>query len=164
MKHSKPYKAIIAELEKGVITKGRITGIKRALNNQYRKNNGWSISVTATKITDQELADIISRIERKPPRVSDDMALQGIEWLRKLWKTPKDRERKNNPFDDRKARIISPQYFSHFTLDGFDEFGRGEHYPIYRVHSIAGLGLQKADSFAYTPLPWQTSNDQLIFQ
>lgn len=163
-KHSKPYKAIISELEKGVITKGRITGIKRALNNQYRVNNGWSISVTATKITDDELNDIMQRIEKNPPRVSDDMAKQGIEWLRKLCNTPRGVERKNNPFSDRQARIISPQYFSHFTLAGFYEVSPGHHYPIYTVHSITGLGLQKDDSFSYTPLPWQISKNQLIFQ
>lgn len=70
---------------------------------------------------------------------------QGINYLKKLWKTPEGKARKNNPFGYREQMIIAD--FSHFVFKGsYDMSGflsaKEWHTPLWKVFSNSGENFE----------------------
>lgn len=84
-------------------------------------------------------------------KITPKQTKKGLKWLLNLWKTPKDKERLNNPFGYREEEVL--KNFKEFRLvDWYDDttsyaVDRGFHnyLPVYRV-------IAKDDSyFEYVP-------------
>lgn len=56
-------------------------------------------------------------------RLTPEQTEKGYNWLVNLWKTPKGKERKNNPFGPREEAVL--ESFRCFTFDGFYNAGNG---------------------------------------
>lgn len=68
-------------------------------------------------------------------RISEEQKLKGLKWLRNLYKTPKGKERKNNPFGYREQRILdAPDRQIKCYITGFHNIGvyMNFYVPIYR--------------------------------
>lgn len=68
-------------------------------------------------------------------RISEEQKLKGLKWLRNIYKTPKGKERKNNPFGYREQRILdAPDHeikcyiIGFYNIGGYIDF----YVPIYR--------------------------------
>jgi len=80
--------------------------------------------------------------------ITETQTKKGLEWLLNKWKTPRDIERKNNPFGYREADILGN--FSHFTFTGLvnlansyqAEYGIAFHVPCYRVYDKEGNSFE----------------------
>lgn len=96
-------------------------------------------------ITEREIITMKSRLNRGKSEVLDifnngylnitpEQSEKGLKWLLNQWKTPRGKERKNNPFGDREQEIIED--FERFEL--VDLIDNGNAYfpaflPVYRV-------------------------------
>lgn len=134
----------IDAIERGEVTKSNIIGLRKALNNQARIDNGWSIGVTAPKVTSDKLWEAYHLIERIRPRVVGELHESGLKVLR------------NRRYAKRLAEwrdVID--WPSHFELCYFEPFGRrGEYYaPVYRL-----VG-QNGGSFKFINIPWQSGGN-----
>ena len=93
-------------------------------------------------ITEKEVALLKNRLNRGideanivDVRITEVQKLKGLKWLRNLYKTPKGKECKNNPFGYREQRIIEANDCEiKCYLTGFYNIGKlGNFYvPIYR--------------------------------
>jgi hypothetical protein len=80
--------------------------------------------------------------------VDKDLEKQGYDWLMDKWKTPKGKERKNNPFGNREQSVL--EKFSHFELSEFrdsatpyaQQVNIHSYQPIWRVVSSNGNGFE----------------------
>ncbi len=101
-------------------------------------------------ITEREIITLKSRLNRGKTEVLDifkngylnitpEQSEKGLNWLLNQWKTPRGKERKNNPFGYREQEIIED--FERFEL--VDLIDNGNAYfsaflPVYRVIDRAG--------------------------
>lgn len=67
--------------------------------------------------------------------ISEEQKMKGLKWLRNLYKTPKGKERKNNPFGYREERILDAldseikcYIVGFYNIGGYTDF----YVPIYR--------------------------------
>lgn len=139
IKHSKPYKLIVPELDNGFISEGRINAIRRALHTLDRKDNRLSTSSTASGVTHEELGTILDRVAKEHPRIMKDQAVKGLAWLKNKYKSPTGKVRKQNPFSAYDIEALED--FQHFALAGFENVSRNYcafYVPIYRVQASCG--------------------------
>lgn len=68
--------------------------------------------------------------------ITPEQTEKGIAWLKDQWKTPKDVERKNNPFGYREEEAL--ETFQHFTFDGFYNAGNAYHDFYLPTYSVVG--------------------------
>lgn len=138
----KPYAKHYSTLNSGTVGESFIRGMRNAMHSQFRRARGYSVGATAAKMSDDELALLLKRIEVEKPRIEEKQTAKGLEWLR-------DRRNKKYFSDSDRAIVAN---FSHFTLEGFEDIGdRGAFYvPIYRVHALDG------SSFSYHAVAWQS--------
>jgi hypothetical protein len=154
MKHSKPYKARLAQLEGATVGESFINGMRRALHTLDRKRNKLSTSITSSGMTKEELDALLDIVYEKHPRIEDAQAAKGIAWLLTKWKTPNGKERKHNPYGYREQQVL--ENFSHFTLVDFHDISRNYcafYVPVYRVHSKDGA------TFDYYAAAWQSGGN-----
>jgi len=137
-----PYQKHLAAIESGRVTRTNIIGLRKALNMDARRSAGWSIGVTAAKITSEELEHLLHLIATTHVIAHGDLHEAGLKVLRN--------KRHAKKWDATQAAII--EKFDHFRLVRFDWIGaRGEHcVPVYRAY---GAGLQ---SFTFRNIPWQS--------
>lgn len=93
-------------------------------------------------ITEKEVALLKGRLNRgieeaniTDVRITEVQKLKGLKWLRNLYKTPKGKERKSNPFGYREQRILNANDCEiKCYLTGFYNIGKlGYFYvPVYR--------------------------------
>ena len=93
-------------------------------------------------ITEKEVALLKGRLNRgieeaniTDARITEAQKLKGLKWLRNLYKAPKGKERKNNPFGYREQRILNANDCEiKCYLAGFYNIGKlGNFYiPVYR--------------------------------
>lgn len=153
---SKVYLKHKAAIESGVYPEGLINGLRKAIHSRDRERAGYSVSVTASKMTNEEIQSLIDMIYDLTPRVSDAQAAKGIGYLRNVAKTPIGNIRKNNPFSDYELRVIFDT-FSHFTIRGFYDAGKGMSFmvPIYGCHGF-NAGHDQERRFDYYCGAWQS--------
>lgn len=154
-KFSKKYLKSAAEINSGEISESFIRGFRKALHAAQRTAQGYSTSCTAPKIAFEELDKLLTLIREKQPRVTVAQGEKGAAWLRNLYKTPKGRERLNNPFSAHDVKVL--ENYSHFTLVDFEELNqsRGLAFwvPVYRMIAITG------ESFDYYAVSWQSGGN-----
>jgi hypothetical protein len=128
----------------GEVTRTNVIGIRKALNTDARRANGYSTGLTSPKIDEETLFDIMAEIDRTRPRVAGDLHESGLRLLR----------------SKRYAKRLAPyadliEWPSHFELWGWEAFGRrgGYHVPIYRL-----VG-QNGGSMIFYNIPWQSGGD-----
>lgn len=143
---TKLYDKHAAQIRTGIANSTLVSGLKRALTNEERKNQGWSIGVTASKMTADELNSLLDAVGLCQPVVDKEMQTKGFKYLWDKFKTPKGKTRLRNPFTDKQALVLFN--FSHFALIDFISIGRYT-YPIYKVIATNGKW------FSYYSTPWQ---------
>jgi hypothetical protein len=124
------------------VEKTNIIGLRKILNAQWRKDNGYSVSRVAPNVTAKEVADLQREMEHHQPKVVGALHDSGL----KLLQDRRYRHRLDSVRD-----IIAN--LDCFRLIGFTEIGRGNHYPVYRA--IAKDGRK----FTFYNVPWQSGGD-----
>lgn len=107
--------------EKGIITEREILLLKR------RANNGDSDAANFYPGSDRII------------EVTDEQSEKGFKWLYNLYKTPKGKERKNNPFGYREMDILDNYNGERFTFVGFYDAGNrfnSYYIPIYELNGM----------------------------
>lgn len=140
MKHSKLFRKYADKIKTSTLSESDILALRMALNSRRR-----------TTLQDSEKRGLIDMIADHAPRVSPEQSEKGRAWLMNQWKTPKGRERKNNPFGYRETYVL--ENFDHFTFSGLYDVGRNgfaEYLPIYTVHAT------DSSTFQYVVGCWQS--------
>jgi hypothetical protein len=81
-----------------------------------------------------ELSDLHNKAINEGLRLSAEQERKGLDWLLDQWKTPKGKERKNNPFGYREEDVL--ENFACIRYDGHTDAGNAWHSwyaPIYTV-------------------------------
>jgi len=99
------------------------------------------VNLLARRLNAGEAVDT-SYIWNNPPELTSEQNDKGLNFLLNLWRTPANKERKNNPFGYREENILSN--FTGFELAGFYDAGIRHTYwiPLYNC-----IGAN--DSFQY---------------
>jgi hypothetical protein len=134
----------IAAIQAGEVERTNIIGIRKALNADARKREGFSTSATSPKISDDDLAQLMFELDRNRPKVVGALHDSGLKLLR-------DRRYAKRLADY--ADII--EWPSHFELWDWMALGRwGQyHVPIYRL-----VG-QNGGAFKFYNIPWQSGGN-----
>lgn len=110
----------------------------RSILNGYKKVN----------ITQEQKEELKEDATNRGLHVSKEQTEKGYKWLMNLYKTPKGKERKNNPFGHREEKIL--ENFSHFMFYCFYDAkeslymsGYHDYLPVWEVIDKDG------DSFTY---------------
>lgn len=132
----KLYNRYVESVTSPYISEQEILNIRKVINNN--------------RLGDHDIHELVTLMGDNEPRIEPDQAEKGLTWLMNQWKTPKGKERKNNPFGYREEEVLDN--FDHFTLAGLyntatyqaREMGFHSYMPIYRVYAKDG------SSFDYT--------------
>lgn len=143
MTGSKVFRRHMATLAEGVVGESFIRGLRKALHASDRREQGYSTSTTAPKISGREAGELLATIERNPPRIEPKQEEKGLTWLRS--------KKVQRELGYRERDII--EHFSHFTLSDMRDEGRGQvafMVPVYTVHAKDGR------FFTYFTGSWQS--------
>jgi hypothetical protein len=154
VKESKTFKRHMAQLDTGYYPEGFIQGLRKAMHNRDRKSLGWSTSKSFSGMTSEEIDALLDRISFESPVITPEQAAKGLAWLLDKWKTPKGRERKNNPFSSREISVL--ENFRRFRLVDFYNVSQAMmalYVPVYRVEAHDG------SSFDYYAAAWQSGGN-----
>jgi hypothetical protein len=124
----------IAAIRAGKVTKTNVIGLRKAFNADARRNHGYSVSITAPKMTREELEQAQILMKRRQPRVVGDLHASGLKLLRspRLAKTM--------------STLPMPKVF---YLIGFDWINAWNVVPVY-------LAVGTEGSFVFRNIPWQS--------
>jgi hypothetical protein len=131
-------------IKAGEVTKTNVIGIRKAINTAWRRSRGYSVSTTAPKLTDEEVAEIEAALVKHQPKVAGDLHASGL----KLLTSPR--------YKKRLAGISSIlDTLESFHLIGFDRIGRNgcNSVPVYKARNAMG------DAFTFRNIPWQSGGD-----
>jgi hypothetical protein len=140
MKHANEHKEAV---EGGKITRSNVIAIRRALNADMRRLNGWSVSKTAPKLSGEKLYELCEQIETANPLVCGQLHDSGLKLLRS-----KRYAKRLARYSDIIAEI------KEFRLMGFYQaHSNSNSTPIYRAIAKNGKG------FNFTCQPWQSGGN-----
>lgn len=133
---SNVFKRHMKELQTGFYGKGFISGLIKAMHSNDRKRDGYSVSQTASKMSDDETDQLIRLIERDQPKIRPEHEKQGLKTLQYYKRDTSD--------------------FLEFRLIGFYDCGyQMPHYiPIFEYRGKNG-------SYRYTIQSWQSGGNGL---
>lgn len=142
---NKTAKTHLAAINAGQVERTNIIGLRKLINASERKAQGWSIGVTASHVTLDELDIIETVIADKLPLVSGTLAETGIALLQ-------------NKRYARQLTLVSDYLPSvaRFRLARFDRVGwhRCHCVPVYRVYDSCDAFL-----FTFRNIPWQSGGN-----
>lgn len=146
-------KKMHAAISSGVVTEGQIRGMKRKFTDLARAGRYGAVAPKNCSAADMDA--LVSLTEIVKPRVTDEQARKGADWLYSQVFTPTGRER-NTDFSAEfsaadKVVIRQLRDNPHFTLVGWEDIGTNwPHYvPVY-----AAIGLDS--HFRYAAVAWQS--------
>lgn len=147
MKRSKTFVRHLRAIQSGTITKSNVIGLRKIFNAQWRRDNGYSVSVTAPAVTAEEVDALRRSIEQEQPCVAyGPLHASGVKLLRD--------QRYAKRWTEGQARIIAN--LTGFRLVGFIEHERGQFVPAYKVFAeIDG----KFAGFRFYNVAWQSGGD-----
>lgn len=138
------FKAHIDAIAQGAVTKTNVIGIRKALNANTRRENGWSTSQTCPKADHHQIEHAIDLLAEREPVVVGELHTTGMKQLR-------DRRYRG------KLKDVLPiiDDLQHFKLVGYEMNGHnGEQAtPIYRAVDSRGR------SFKFINVPWQSGGN-----
>lgn len=108
-------------INSGTITENELIALKSFINSN---KDAYTVLSTAIWANEDGL------------KLTPEQNKKGYDFLMDCWKTPRNVERKNNPFSYREQDIL--ENFAHFTLKGFYDAGnsyRSYYLPLYECHS-----------------------------
>ena len=132
------YQRHLQALEAGRIEKTNVIGLRKALNNDARRDAG--LSHAASGLSGWEVLTLHDRIVENPPRVVGELHDSGVKLLRN--------KRYAKKFGQRERAVIDQ--LDHFELTGFYQFHRLYYVPCYRAVATDG------SSFTFYNIPWQS--------
>ena len=132
--------AILAD----AVTKSNVIGLRKALNAQWRKDRGYSVSRTSPKVAAWEVAELEEALASRKPRVVGELHASGVKLLQS-----KRYRKRLAPVADIIANL------DHFRLVGFEETGNhgGGNVPLYQAVASDGR------NFTFRNVPWQSGGD-----
>lgn len=131
----------IAAITAGVVTKTNVIGLRKALNSDTRRTNGWSTSSTAPAVDANKIEQTMMLLSEKKPLVAGELHDTGLKQLR---------DRRYRRQLEAVTDIIDN--LTAFSLVGFEHYGRrGEcAYPVFKASD------HKGRSFTFINVPWQS--------
>ena len=128
-----------------------------------RAANGGRFSYPESKApTRDEMAELLRLIATVKPRVSDEQARKGADWLYKQVFTPRGRVRGTEfarEFTDAdRAVILELRDKPHFTLNGLTDIGQRDWTVFAPVYNAIGAH----SFFRYAAVAWQTGKPFVI--
>lgn len=126
----------------GLVTRTNVIGLRKALNADWRRAAGWSVSQVAPLLRGEELDQIITELKDRRPRVDDDLFASGAARLR-------DR-RYRDRWTRGEADIIAD--LACFRLVRFEQFNR-VFCPVYQAVGTGG------GTFLFYCPSWQSGGD-----
>jgi len=135
----------------GTVTRGNVIGLRKLINASERKARGWSIGVTASAVSLDDLWTVEQALGENRPTVTGELDASG----RKLLASPRYAKRFSEAQRDAIARI------DHFRLVRFDRIcADGTHcVPVYEVWARDAMGFLY-NAFAFRHVPWQSGGDE----
>lgn len=140
---SKLYRRHMATLATGVVGEAFIRGLRKALHATDRRENGYSVSTTAPKMSPLEAMTLAAAIAENPPRIEPTQEAKGLNWLRS--------KKVQRALGERERAVVAD--FDHFTLSDMYDAGRNRiafYVPVYTVHAKSGR------TFQYYSGSWQS--------
>lgn len=137
------FKKHLAAIERGMITKTNIIGLRKALNAMARKECGYSVSRTAPVISFSEADQLVSAVHKHHPQVGGELHETGLKLLR-------DRRYAKRWTPEQAAIIVN---LAGFRLVDFFEFDRMHFTPVYRAISDTGK------KFDFYNIAWQSGGN-----
>lgn len=138
----------LAAIQSGNVTKTNVIGIRKAIKATDRRAHGYSVGVTAPKITRSQVRELQSELAAREPLVRGDLHASGVRILTALrWR--------------KRLEPIKPvlDTLHGFRLVRFETVEREGHYgriesvqPVYRAVGTDG-------SFLFMNVPWQSGGD-----
>ncbi len=130
---SKLFKKYLDKITNSTLSEQNIISLRSQVNGRR-----------PSSMTDVEKERLIETIYTQKPRVSNEQAAKGIDWLRRQWHTPTGKVCKHNPFGDYEQYVL--ENFGHFELvDLYDmatsfavQMGFHSYLPVYRVYTTSG--------------------------
>jgi len=147
-------------IRSGTLTESQIRAMRRILANSYREG---SYGKPASKQATQDEADALQEmVNTLKPRVSDEQARKGADWLYRQAFTPRGALRATafaREFSEAdRAVILQLRDNPHFTLNGFEDVGEPRWPVLVPVYNAIG-----ADTFfRYAAVAWQTGKPFVI--
>lgn len=140
MKHTTDH---MAAIKSGKITKTNVIGLRKILNADARRVNGWSASSTSPKYTRDEVIALENALERHKPRVTGELHNTGLALLQS--------RRYRKRLADVQGIIDK---LDSFRLVRFDRIGNRDEnaVPVYRA--CAGRKF-----FTFRNIPWQSGGN-----
>lgn len=126
-------------IRRGHVTKTNVTGIRKALNADYRRQRGYSVSRSAPKLQGAELASLMQELRNMRPTVTGDLDQSGFTLLRS--------QRWHKRWNDTQHSIIDN--LESFRLWDFMQAEDGLFHPIFQA--VASNG-----AFTFYNIPWQS--------
>ena len=147
-------KNFAAAIKSGILTEGQIRAARRILANAINRDG----CVSCTKSDAWELIELINLHK---PRVTDEQARKGADWLYSVSYTPRGKVRNTDlasQFNDRDRTVIRElQEQPRFHLVELEDVGGtwSKFAPIYRA-------VGKSASFDYAAQAWQTGKPFVV--
>lgn len=136
------FKKHFAAITSGAIEKTNIIDLRKAINANHRQRNGWSVSVTAPKVTDDEIDELAKAIADHQPTVMGELHKTGVAVLQS--------KRYRNRFSKEESEVIAD--IARFELVRFERYDSNV-YPVYRV---IGKNMK---NFLFMNRPWQSGGN-----
>lgn len=136
------YKRHLRAIRGDAVAKANIVGMRKALNQQARKDSGLSVN-NNPKITEEEVQWLELAIAREQPKIIGELHDSGIKLL--------SNRRYRNRFTDIQRDIIAN--IDCFRLIGYEWLDNLHCVPVYRA--IAKDGRK----FKFRNVPWQSGGN-----
>lgn len=117
---SKALAKHLVAIQNGAVERSNVIGLRKLLNDAWRKRKGYSVSKTAADVDDVTVCQVENLLYDCRPRVTGELHDSGVTVLQN-----KRHKKKVAPYADIVADI------ERFELVAFDEVGRGNHVPLY---------------------------------